>query len=81
MTEVMFWTVADEAILFGTQSKFFFDTRQQAEEFVINIEVPECASVSFREEGEDMEVYDILDYDYEEYEITAADLHDYMYGI
>jgi len=44
--EVMFWNQCNEAILFGTQSKFYFNDRQEAFNFISNIEVLNCTEIS-----------------------------------
>ena len=84
MVEVMFWAEDNSAIGFGYQSKFWFDTREQAEDFVHGITVENCTAVSFREEGEDAEFYDILD-DEEEWDDYddgyASNMHCDTYGV
>lgn len=44
--EVMFWNEANEAILFGTVSKFNFESESEAEEFVKGITVNGCKEIS-----------------------------------
>ena len=60
--EVMFWN-GNEALLFGTQSKFVFDTMEEAKVFVNGFNC-NCSEVSFNtflgSQLIDSKVYEVL---------------------
>lgn len=70
--EVMFWRENDTAICFGYTSKFQFDSREDAERFVEQIDIPDCKWVSFQDDSgiEYHEVYEDVDTD-EDYGCTC----------
>ena len=78
--EVMFWREDDTAICFGYTSKFQFKSREEAEKFVNQIDIPDCKWVSFQDADgiEYLEVYDDVDMD--EYRESYQDyISSYIY--
>lgn len=63
--EVMFWREDNTAICFGYTSKFQFDSREEAEKFVNQIDIPDCKWVSFQDADgiEYLEVYEEVEDD------------------